>query len=363
MNLRITDLLDDYMDEKLYLDPVPVPDTKRIKEAAMKKIKKQRNVRPLRIALIAAAVVLLLTGTVLAVMHYTRITDSMEEKWNEQASTEMTSEHKDFIEQRSASIGESVTDQGITVTIDSVTCTADAVNILYSVALDPVMYDLDSVENSADALSVKWVENEDYGTMRSSGGGGSGMLEEDGVVWREMRVEFNDLPEGANLGDGKTTMHIKMNTFWMHSEEGKLPDVMGTWNFAFLLPQSEAAEAKTSDAVLNFDGGITLEISGINVTESGCGFTVVTDNNEYIFANNGEEAMMAAAAMPDAPIYTVEVKLADGTQVPSDGASMSHDETNGDQWKISWASPLEPSNVVSLIFSDGTTEIEVPLDE
>ena len=38
MNLKITDLLDEYMDDNLYMDPAAVPDTKRIKEAAMKQI-------------------------------------------------------------------------------------------------------------------------------------------------------------------------------------------------------------------------------------------------------------------------------------------------------------------------------------
>lgn len=365
MNLRITDLLDDYMDEQLYMDPAAVPDTKRIKEAAMKRIHRKKITRPVRVALIAAAIVVVLTGTVLAVIHYSGITDAMEQKWNASGSTEMTQEQKDFIEQRSADIGESVTDQGITVTIDSVTCTGTTVNILYSVELDPEVYDLDRIESCADALTPIYVENEDYGTVRKSRGGSNGEPEENGVVWRESQVEFSDLPEGANLGDGKTTLHMEMNTFWISATDAEdtLPDVTGTWNFAFLLPQVEATEAQTSDEVLNFENGVTLELSDITVEASGCKFAVQTETDEYFFTAGGENAALARAAEPDLLAFTVDALMADGTTVPSDGGGMSYDaEQDADLWSIDWTAPLDPADVVSLIFSDGTTEIEVPMN-
>lgn len=367
MNLKITDLLDEYMDDNLYMDPAAVPDTKRIKEAAMKRINKQRNIRPLRVALIAAAIVVVLTGTVLAVMHYTGITDSMEENWNLVAETEMTSEHKDFIEQRSAGIGESVTDQGITVTMDSVTCTTDAAYIYYSVELDPEIYDLDLINSCSDALSSIYVNNEEYGTVWSSGGGSSGSLDEDGsnIFWRETRARFSELPDGANLGDGKTTMHIEIDTFWLASSSAEdIPDVTGTWNFEFPLPETETAEAKTSDAVLNFGNGVQLTIEDISVNEAGCQFTVITDNEEYIFVGGeGELAALARAAEPDAPIFTLYANLSDGSMAYG-GAGMTLDESTGtDRWQLDWVAPVDPESVVSLIFSDGETEMEIPLSE
>ncbi len=362
MNLRITDLLDDYMDENLYMDPTAVPDTKRIKEAAMKKVKKQRTVRPLRVALIAAAIVVLLTGTVLAVMHYTKITDSMEENWNARAETSMTEEHKDFIEQRSADIGESVTDQGITVTIDSVTCTTDTVYLMVHYELDPEMYDTENIFMCHASLPNRYVENEDFGTStRSSGGGGK--VETDSGYLMHRDITFEDLPEGARLNDGKTTMHIEMTEIaFAPKGDGELPNVTGTWNFEFLLPAGEAVEAKTSDAVLQFDSGITLEISEISVDEKECSFTVASDTEDYIFLAGGEMAKLAQTAQPDMEVFTVDAKMADGTLVPSNGGGMSFNEATGlDEWTIEWSAPLNPEEVVALVFSDGTTEIEVPL--
>lgn len=66
MNIRITDLLDDYMDDTIPMAPLPVPKNRGIKEATMKRIKKQ-NYRPLRMVLIAAVIAVLMTGTVLGV--------------------------------------------------------------------------------------------------------------------------------------------------------------------------------------------------------------------------------------------------------------------------------------------------------
>ncbi len=364
MNLRITDLLDDYMDENLYMDPAAVPNTTRIKEAAMKRINRKKMTRPVRVALIAAALVALLAGTVLGVMHYTRITDTMEETWNRQAETEMTSEHKEFIEARSADIGESVTDQGITVTIDSVTCTTDTVYTMIHYELDPEVYDTDKIVTCHASFPAIRVENDAYGTSSSYSGGAEGVQTDNGYLIK-MNGSFSGLPEGARLNDGKTTMHIEVSeiSLPMYGEEEDT-SVTGTWNFAFLLPQTEAMEAQTSDEVLSFENGVTLELSDISVEESGCRFTVKTETDEYFFAAGGENAALARAAEPDLLAFTVDARMADGTTVPSNGGGMSYDEAaDADMWHIDWAAPLDPEDVVSLIFSDGTTEVEVPLRE
>lgn len=62
--------------------------------------------------------------------------------------------------------------------------------------------------------------------------------------------------------------------------------------------------------------------------------------------------------------FTVDAMMEDGTKVPSNGGGMSWNEETGlDEWHIDWAAPLDPESVVALIFSDGTTEIEVPLEQ
>lgn len=375
MNLKITDLLDEYWDENIPMEPVPVPDTSRIKEAAMKKTNvTAKTVRPLRIVLIAAAIVVLLTGTVLGVIHYTRTTEALEDRWETFGSEEMTQAHKDFIEQRSAAIGESVTDQGITVTVDSVTCTTDTVYLMIHYVLDPEQYDTSNINMCFDSGTAMYVENENYGTSDQYSGGGGDAPQEGEGYWMNRQVTFDGLPEDANLGDGKTTMHIDMteilygkaDEIGMREADGT---VRGNWSFSFLLPQSEKTENKTSDAVVSFDttlafeNGITLELSEIEVTETGCSFCVKTDNEEYIFVGgDGIQAELARAAQPDVPTFAMYANMSDGSMVYG-GAGMDWEPNEDvDQWILDWATPIDPESVVSLTFSDGATEIEVPLD-
>lgn len=372
MNLRITDLLDEYREDNIPVDVTSVPDTERIKEITMKKINRNyKTIRPLRIVLIAAAITVLLTGMVLGVMHYSRITNSMEEKWNKAGSEEMAPEQKKFIEVRSAEIGESVTDQGVTVTIDSVTCTTDTVYLMIHYVLDPEQYDASNISVCADSGSVKYVENENYGTCEEYTGGGGNTAGEDDGYWQEYHCTFRGLPEGASLADGNTTMHVEMSEiFFMTKDNSELPNAVGTWNFEFVLPQSVPATVKTSDTSLDFDttlefeNGITLGISDIKVHETGCSFLVATDNEEYIFVGgDGDQAMLARAAQPDVPTFTMYANMADGSMVYG-GVNMEWEpDEDVDQWTLEWATPLDPGGVISLTFSDGVNEIEVPLND
>lgn len=376
MNLKITDLLDEYREDNIPVDVTTVPDIKRIKEITMKKINQDhKHIRPMRIVLIAAAIAVLLTGTVLGVMQYTRMTEAMEERWETFGSEEMTEGQKDFIEERSADIGESVTDQGITVTLDSVTCTTNTVYLMFHYVLDPAQYDVDNINVCYDSGAEIYVENEDYGTSDQFSGGGGDMPQEGEGFWIEKQFTFDGLPEEANLGDGRTAMHIDMaEIFYGKADEIGMKEadgaVHGNWSFAFLLPKSEKIEAKTSDAVLSFDttlafeNGITLELSDIEVNETGCSFSVKTDNEEYIFVGgDGDQAMLARAAQPDAPCFTIFAQMVDGSMVYG-GAGMDWEqETDTDRWTVEWATPIDPQSVDSLIFSDGTSEIEVPLTE
>ena len=374
MKRKITDLLDEYMGDGIPMDPVPVPDLRRIKEAAMKKTDQgHKPIRPLRIVLIAAAVIVLLTGTALGVIHYAGITDSLENRWETFGSEEMTQAQKDFIEERSISVGDSVTDQDITVTVDSLTCTTDTVYILYTIALDSTVYDIENITSILDWLSPISVENPEYGVIDSVGGGGNGNPAKDGVETWETRIKFEDLPEGANLGDGNTTLHMNITEIVYGKDDGagmKEADgrIQGDWSFSILLPELEAIETKESDAVVSFDttlefeNGIVLELCDIKVNESECAFLVRTDSEDYIFVGgDGIQAQLARTAQPDVPTFVMYANMADGSMVYG-AAGMDYElGEDVDRWTLQWATPMDPKSIVSLTFSDGTTEIEVPL--
>ena len=65
---------------------------------------------------------------------------------------------------------------------------------------------------------------------------------------------------------------------------------------------------------------------------------------------------------PDLLQITVEAKLEDGTVIPSSGANAGYDEElDAEVWKIMWSAPVDPSTVISLVFSDGIIEYLIDL--
>lgn len=318
--------------------------------------------RPIKLALVAAIVVVLLAGAAFAVYQYTKSAERLESDWNETAETTMTQEQKDFVEARSADLGESVTDQGITVTIDSVTCTKDSAIILYTVMLDPDVYDVDRIVGASDALSQIRVESESYGTVKSSTGSSDGISMENGTQIRKLTCHFKDLPEEAAINDGKTTILIEMNTFWIGTEEGygedgMLPDVTGKWSFAFSLPASASNTEKTSTETIHFTKVLDLKIYNISVDETAINFCITpadrAEEPNYRFSDTGE-----MTEFPDVANFTAVAYLADGTAIPTNETSGSYDGI--EEWcHIHFVAPVDPSEISSVVFSDGVDEIEV----
>ena len=327
--------------------------------------KKQFN--PIRLALIAAAIAVLLAGAALAVYHYTRSTESLADRWALFGETEMPEVQKDYIESKSANIGESVTDQNVTITLDSVTATEKTAYLLFCIHPDPEVY---GEEAETDDYMIRFLdaeiyaENPQFGRLTDhTGGGGGGDDEPDGDYWMNYEISFNSLPEGTRLNDGNTTMYMSLHSIMQMGPQGEVPEIHGTWTFEFALPASDESGTVSLEQELDFSGGVVMHISCLSVDDQGVSFTVETDNEEYVFAGSGVQAELARAAEPDQLCLTVEAVLQDGTLVPTTGSRMGHDpDSTEHSWSIDWAAPLDPAQITSLVFSDGTTEIEVPMD-
>lgn len=325
---------------------------------------KKRMTRPVKLALIAAAVVVLLTGTVLAI-HYTRITEFMEQHWNETGSTEMTAEQKDFVESRSAAIGESITDGGITVTVDSVTCTSNTVYYLYTVEVGGA-YALENLSN-VNLDETVCVVSEEYGKIRFTSGGGSTLEQSGNLFTCEAMYHFEEVPEGTSLADGTFTMQLRFDSGELYYT-GDLEHPVsfdGTWDFEIPLPESGTVAAITaSDTVLDFGSGVTLSLSNIIVTDSGCTFTAAANQTRYLItAYQDEEALtFMREREPDKVFISFRALFADGTEILNDSSGASLDEATGQyHHHIDWSVPVDPTQLTALRFSDGTTEIEIPL--
>ena len=336
-------------------------------EAQEVSMMKEKNSRPLRIALIAATITVLLAGAALAVYQYTRSTESLADRWETLGETEMPDEQKDYIENKSANIGESVTDQDVTITLDSVTATEKTAYLLFRIHPDPEVY---GEEEETDDYAIRFLdaeiyaENPQFGRLTEhTGGGGGGDDELDGDYWMNYEISFNSLPEDARLNDGNTTLYMSLHSIMqMEGPQGEVPEIHGTWTFEFVLPASDESGAFSSDQELDFSGDVVLHIGSLSVDDQGVSFTVETDNEEYVFAGSGEQAELARMAEPDVPFFTVEAKLNDGTIIPTGPGNMTlNDETELDEWTIDWAAPLDPAEIASLEFSDGVDMIEIPI--
>lgn len=319
-------------------------------EVPMKQNK--RIPHPVKTLLIAAAIVAALTGTALAVMHYTRSANALEHTWNEMASNEMAQSNKDAIEAKSADLGESVTDQGITITVDSVSVTNDTVYLLYTVAAPPPNNQLSGILNETIQVNAS-----DGNTYSAEAAVADRLVEDSDSGASYYRILSCELPDGVTLSNGQLTMNI--SSLMLNNME----QTEGTWNFSFTLPETEAVQSFDVDQTLQFEHDTTLEISDISVSESRITFNYVSNRPEVMILDDAFIAEEVMAADPDVQqVYTFYAQLSDGTSVPVTGGNSVYNESHQvNECKFSWSVPIDLSMLESITFSDGSTEIEIPL--
>ena len=329
-------------------------------------MKKKHGKKAVRITLIAAAAAVLLAGTVVAARLYTRSADRMEESWNQVAQQPMTTEQKDFIDEKSADISETAVDQGITITAQSVTCTDDTAYISAVVQVDQAQYP-EAYEGLLPVDGTATVENPGWETplvcdhVRTNGS----IMQVDGSAELEWRIALSDIPEGQRLSDGASVATVEVEQVELrYTKDGEEQEqtITGNWTLAVTLPESEATPPAEAQQDAAFTGDLNFTVEGIQVTADSLRFQLVAPSNDYVFVDT-EMLELVKAAEPDAPIYTVSALLEDGTSVPTTGASMSYNEESGmDEWSIQWVAPIDPETVTALIFSDGTMQQEIPLE-
>ncbi len=321
------------------------------KEVPMKQHK--RISHPAKTILIAAAIVAALTGTALAVMHYTKSADALEHTWNDMASNEMAQSHKDAIEARSADLGESITDQGITITVDSVSVTNDTVYLLYTVAT-PVSDDqFSGILNETVQIAAS-----DGNTYSAEPAVADRLVKDSDSGASYYRILSCELPDGVTLSHGQLIMDI--SSLMLNGME----QTAGSWNFSFTLPETEAVQSFDIDQTLHFADDVTLELSNISVSESRITFNYVSSRPEVmVLDGDAFTAEEVLAADPDVQqVYTFYACLSDGTSVPVTGGSSIYSESRQvHECEFYWSTPIDLTALESIAFSDGNTEIEIPM--
>ena len=328
-------------------------------------MKKMHGKKTVRIALITAAAVAVLAGSVVAAKLYTRSAERMEENWNRVAQQPMTTEQKDFIDEKSLDIGETAEDQDVTITAQSVTCTDDTAYITVVVQVDQEQYS-EKYEGLLPVDGTATVENPNWETplvcdhVRTNGS----IMQDDGSAELEWRIELSDIPEGQRLNDGASVATVAVEQVELrYRKDGAEQEqtITGNWTLAVTLPESEATPPAEAQQDAAFSGDLNFTVEGIQVTADSLQFRLVAPSNDYVIVGT-DMLELAKAAEPDAPIYSVEARLKDGTNVPTTGAAMSLNEESGmDEWSIQWVAPIDPETVTALIFSDGTSQQEIPL--
>ena len=156
-----------------------------------------------------------------------------------------------------------------------------------------------------------------------------------------------------------------MNTFWIgaergYGEDGKFPDVTGSWRFAFILPTSGSVTEKSASETVHFTKVLDLEITNISVDEAAINFCIApaqrTEEPNYRFSDTGE-----MDDLPDMTTFTAIAYLSDGTAIPMNETSSSYDGV--EEWcHIHFVAPVDPAEIVAVVFSDGVEEFKVPLE-
>lgn len=299
--------------------------------------------RILSAALVAAALVLVLTGTTLAASGFVpgSMKDWFIQRWAETSGGEgISAEQVALFDQLTQQVGVSDTCNGITVTLDSITCGDSAIWLLVKVSgdLDPVQGE-DGITYYFKKPDVLFSEDPDsehdtpggYGIEYSFSG-----TAEDGVLTMLMHYTINLTGTDSLLDGYEAELHLG-DLMYRDSVAWE-----GEWVLPFTLEPSEQAVLTLESAVVpahdhenGYEAGVT-ELRNIRVSGTGIRYT-----------RAAEQQMM----YPD----LAGVVLEDGTEVPGDGGG---ERWTGEVYTGEWASntywklPVDLSRVVGVRFGD-----------
>ena len=313
---------------------------------------KEKNSRPLRIALIAAAVVVLLAGTALALVRYTGNAERLEQAWNESPGDDMSQTQKDFIEARSCDLGETAEDQGISITVDSVTVTEDTIYYTYTVDLGS------AAEHFCGYMNADYTAVLSDGTVCSGGQSVADLAlgPDDPEQVLASTVAF-DLPDGGTLSEGTLQIHISAVMV------DDLRQIEGSWRYEIPLPACRDSAHYDVDESICFPDGAELTLSNLTVSEAKISFDYTANVPQVIILDGGGfDIDMVKATDPDVGnVYVFFAKLEDGTSIPVSGGGSSQDENGVNHAEFYWIAPIDITDVASIVFTDGETEIETAI--
>ena len=177
---------------------------------------------------------------------------------------------------------------------------------------------------------------------------------------RDEVYAFDDISEETALETATLYLQIRSVTILANDS---VTDYTGSWDMAFSIagidvPASVTGEEHAGETIPE---GQDFSITDLQVSESGCTFWLHTPVNHYMLVPQGQLAL-AAQQGSDETYYGFSI-LTDGTlgtaSVTIDSSTMSTrgvtDTQNLVYCTVTWKETIEPTSITGLYFTDGTT--------
>ena len=308
--------------------------------------------RHLRSVLIAAVIIVLLAGSVFAVSK-TKMGAFLEDIWLRRTGEEMMEDQQSYLENRSGDIGETVSCDGVSVTVESVTCAGDTMYFAYTMVYGELAESYTGIYNgqiTAEIDSATYVGNWVIADRELGGEAGN-------ISTNQSVVKF-ELPEGVSLAQAAVCLTMDEIQFDDFSVTA-----YGPWKFEFILPECDPVTEIETQEVLSFGDGAGMTVSDISLSDNSVEFCFVSEADNVMLLNGeAEDIANMKAADPGVEFYVFNVCMEDGTRVPiAEGLSRYVEETGKHACAFYLEVPVNPELVAALVFTDGETEQTISL--
>lgn len=354
MELKITDLLDEYMYDDIPLDEMAAEvHGEPVFDEFMEKRRGHKGLFQ-----IAAAILIVISLSAVAVIQFTKNTAG-----GGGVSLAQPAEYE---------AGQADVDQGYTLVIESAYVDGQELYITMRMETEE---NVDYFFPYIDGCTLVGLDGTVY---EKTGGTSSSYVDQQGNVFAECTLQF-DLPE-----DGASDYALSLMVVGLDVNEQSKMDVEGNWSFHMDIPVAKTPEAENPETTLEEDyveyavaeaeeeaeetvamPGLSVAISiggdaaaavvdagisvwNVEVTETEITFWVTPrdDGAEYVIVGGGENFELANAADPDTVYYVLQARTQDGKTVTISGARLSWDEEEGaNLFSGQWVEPIDPEEI------------------
>ena len=371
MKIRITDLLDDYLDNDLPLDDMPdiLPgDPHKTKKSTRHSAHRKRGAQIVAAVLIVASISVagglkLWCGSPAGKSLSSQAVPAEEKSQTVEYSAAEPAERTLEPTETAATEETPITDGGyITTTIseDGSGLTVSAGNLRRS----GTDYQLD-ISIDADVENVTGFQLSDMdvdlvladGTSAMPVGAAESSEPENPFVLQEVYSFDQELTE-AQLQNATLYLYIR-SVLVSTTEESIL--YAGQWYIGLSEEGVPVPTEDSQDAPTTLSEGQSFTVTDLTVSESGCTFWLHTDVRDFTLVPQGQLSL--AAQQDDQWTYYSFSVLTDGTYgtgtMTIDSAAMSTrgvtDTQNLVYYTVTWKETVDPTSITGLYFTDGTT--------